>query len=451
MRIALRVMASLLALGLFLVSIHIFRRPSDPAFEGRYCSQWTADLLSPEYKTRTEAQAALMRLGEAAVPQLRRFLEKRNHSWEPALVRLNAWLPFLNYHAVDANLCRQRGAEMAGLLGSRAAGAMPALIRCLAFDSTASEAERALLRCRDVSLPHIESALTHRKPEIRARAAKLLREFSRLPGFAVQKLVRVTRDRNANVRRESAQTLGEVAQASDGNGVTDALLGLTRDEVAEVRAAALEALGKRLEEPGVAATVRASLSDPAVMVRLHAAKTLWLLRQDSAAVLPVLTAILKTRESWRAAYALAEMGDAAAPAIPGLIEALRREKVPRPFRTRPSCAFALGQIGAPAIPALDPLLSAPDARTRLNAVLAIGFMGKRGYPAVPELLPLLDDHDAEVRHATALTLATIGAGRDQVLAGLSACLSAEDIYMRSAAAQVLREIAPEQNWIVQPE
>ena len=451
MRGWLRVFAGVLALSVFFLSVHVFRRPADPPFEGRYCSQWVQDLLSPDYSTRSDAQSAILVLGESAVPQIILLLKKQNSPWQNHLVRLNGTLPFLNYKPSDAVLCRQRGAEMIALLGPKGHAAIPSLIHTLSFEPCASDAERALLRCGPAALPALERALSNRNAEIRGRAAKLLREFNNVPKSAVLAIARLAHDKQTPVRRQAAQTLGELTCNPEPDELRTALLKLAADHASEVRAAAVEALGKRPAVSQCVTTVRHALIDPVVIVRLEAAKALWNMERDSAAVLPVLTRILSTPEGWQAAYALAEIGDSAAPAVPALIEALRRERVPRPFRTPPSCAFALGQIGAVAIPALQPLLAAADARTRLNAILAIGFMGERGKNAVPKLLPLLEDRDAEVRHAAALTLATIGAERDQVLDGLSACLTAEDIYMRSAAAQVLREIAPEHDWVIQPE
>jgi HEAT repeat protein len=456
MRLRPRIGALLLALGaaaaIFAAAVLVFRHPPDPPFEGRLASQWAADLLSSDYSTRSDAQAALSSLGEAAVPQLRVLLRKHNGPAQQWLARADRWLPFLHYQHRDAVLCRQRAAEMAGLLGPKARSAAPELLATLAMDSCASDAERALLRLGPAALPDMERALRSRRPVVRARTAKLFREIPALPGSSVAALVRAARDREPAVRRQVASTLG--APAAGPGARSGVLLRLAGDPAAEVRAAAVESLGRIAAPPArdlAEQAVRAALDDPDVAVRLQAAKALWGLERDSAAVLPVLTAILPTGESWQAAYALARMGGEAEPAVPGLVEALRRERVPRPYRTPPSSAFALGQIGAAAIPALAPLLKAADARTRLNAVMAIGFMGRGGGGAVPDLLPLLSDKDAEVRNVTALTLASIGAAREQVLDGLSACLGAEDIYMRSAAAQALREIAPEGNWVVSPE
>jgi HEAT repeat protein len=352
----------------------------------------------------------------------------------------------INYKVSDAILCRQRGAEMIGLLGPAGRPAIPSVITSLAMDNCAAEAERALLRCGDASVPYLTRALTDRNADLRCRAAKLLSDFPNVPPVTIEALIQLAADRESAVRRQSAETLGKLAPTE-----TSALLRLASDPAAEVRAAAMEALAKGESSAPVLITLRHGLEDADVGVRLQSAKALWQLTRETRTTVPVLTRILTTREGWQAAYALAQMGEAAAPAVPGLVEALHRERVPRPYRTPPSCAFALGQIAGPAIPALRPLLESNDARSRLNALMAFGFMGLRGRDAVPELLPMLHDRDSEVRHAAALTLANIGAEKGQIIAGLSACLSAEDIYMRSSAAQVLREIAPDQTWVVNPE
>src|SRR5688572_10356749 len=71
MKVWLRVVAGVALAALFVISAVQFRRPPDPVVHGKPASAWAADLLSPDYTVRGEAQNALQQLGESAVPQLR--------------------------------------------------------------------------------------------------------------------------------------------------------------------------------------------------------------------------------------------------------------------------------------------------------------------------------------------------------------------------------------------
>lgn len=443
---ALTTLALVFALGFLLL-----RRVPDPIFEGKYASQWCDELLSSDYKTRNEAQAALLGLGESSVPQLRVMLRRRNPPWEKHLVRAANYLPYFNYQVRDGVLSRQRAAEMAAWLGPKAAPAVPELIAALEQDKTAPEAERALLRIGSAAEDAVREALVRNgSMEIRERTARLLREGRPLTPKSIEALVQATRDAAPQVRREAALSL---ARAESNAGETQrALLELLDDPIPQVRAGAAIALGDRKIAPAhVLQKLRQTVNDRAPEVRLESAKALWQLGVDSSEVLPVLVAILETDCAWQAAYALADLRARAAPAIPQLIAALQRERAHRPFRTPPSSAFALGRIGAAAVPALSEILSAPQPHIRMGAVLALGFIGPVADPAVPALLPLLRDQDREVRHATALTLGSIGADSEEVITALADCLSAEDIYMRFAAADLLRKLEPEGNWYASPE
>jgi HEAT repeat protein len=438
------------ALTAAVVAILILKRqPTDPFVSGRPASAWANDLLKADYQTRGAAQAALGKLGEGAVPQLRILLQARTPSWQPAVSRLATLFPFLKSKTADPGLCRQRGAEMVALLGPVGHAAVSDLIPCLGYPEAADDAERALLRIGDASITEVISGLRARNPAIRTDCARILRGL-RHEAHCVDPLLEATRDEQPTVRSEAALTLGEFG--GNAEQIVPALLKLTQDEFAGVRAISCRSLGKlgKNSRP-ILEALRAGMRDDIPLVRVEAAKSLWSLTRDSAAVVPVLTGVLPTSEGWQAAYALGSMGPEAAPAVPALIEGLKREKVPRAFRTPPSCSFALGQIGEPAIPALEKILDHPRPEVRLAAVLAFGNMGEHARVALPVLERLLHDSDDEVRHVTAITLATIGAGREVVLVSLADCLHAEDIYMRSTAAALLREIAPEQQWVVAPE
>lgn len=450
MKVWLRVSASIALAAFFVLSALSFRPPADPLFEGRLASAWARQLLSPDYTVRGDAQTALAALGEPAVPQLRALLKKRNARWEPHLVRLNSVFPGLNYRPVDAAATRLRAAEMLGLLGLKAHSAVPDLVNAMAFAKGGDEAERALIRIGPASVPSLRAALNARSPVLRERAAFLLREFGPLERETVVALIVSTHDEVALVRKEATLSLSRSCDLQ--NPVRNALLQMANDPEDFVRAAAFESLGGfGFAHEDVIVALREGLRDSSPTVKLEAAKALWHLRQAPEIIVRVLIEVLASPERWQAAYALGEMGVVAAPAVPALVKLLEEEEVPRPFRTPPSSAFALGKIGAPAIPQLTALLKHPAPRVRVGSLLALGFMGKEGIDAVPQLLESLRDEDVEVRHTAAITLAAVGAAADQIVSGLTDCLRAEDVYMRSAAAAVLRDIAPDQDWPIQPE
>ena len=452
MKVWLRVCAGIALAAAFVFTAVHFRRAPDPMIRGRPASAWAADLLSPDYSVRGEAQSALKQLGDSAVPQLCILLRKRNPAWEKQIVRLNTVLPFLKYQSVDAVCCRLRGAEMIALLGPKAAGAIPDLIAALAFDPAAGETERALVQIGLASVQPLSRALGKSgDSKVRERSARLLREFGPLEERAVAALKEGTRDGVASVRQEAALSLG--ATGHKQKSLHSVLLPLASDRADEVRAAAMKALGEiGISETEVLTALHRGLADTSVPVRLAAAKSLWSLERDSRATVPVLTNILMGYERrWEAAYALSDIGPEAAPAVPALVKALTEEQVARPFRTPPSSAFALGKIGPAAIPALSQLLTNRDSRVRTSALLAFSFMGTGGSEAVPHVMEMLRDTDVEVRHTAALTLPAIGENHEQVVAGLADCLTDEDPYVRSAAAAVLRRIAPDRNWVIRTE
>jgi HEAT repeat protein len=436
-------------------------RPNDPLFKGKLASQWSRDLLSADYSVRGDAQDALRTLGEPAVPQLRELLQRRNPPWEKMILRLNRIFPVLNYQSRDVNACRRAAAETLGLLGPKAHAAAPDLVSTLAYEASAGEVERALTRIGSPSVVPLERALASHNVSIRYRAARLLREFTPVRASSLAALSAAADDSSPRVREQVASSLGTLLRpigdrigfSSESISIAvNALLTLSTNKTDEVRAAAMHAFGEAaIATPASLAHLNAALRDSSVTVTLEAAKSLWTLRQPPERIIPVLIAVLETRERWRAAYVLGEMGACAAPAVPALGRLLAEERVPRPFRTPPSSAFALGKIGVPAIAELARSLGSSESRIRMNALMAFGFMGKNGRDAVPIVIKVLDDKDEEVRHTAALTLASLGAEPEQMMASLTDCLQAEDIYMRSAAAAVLRQIAPDQSWYVPAE
>ena len=117
-----------------------------------------------------------------------------------------------------------------------------------------------------------------------------------------------------------------------------------------------------------------------------------------------------------AVYALGNIGE---PAIPTLIEALRKESkvawnrnIDRGDFTNPSqldSIYGLAAMGEPAVPALTEVLE-DDANwwARAGAAAALGCMGEPAHDAVPALTEALKDNSEWVRRNAADTLGNIG-------------------------------------------
>ena len=116
-----------------------------------------------------------------------------------------------------------------------------------------------------------------------------------------------------------------------------------------------------------------------------------------------------------AAYALGNIGE---PAIPTLIEALQQESkaawnrnLDRGDFTNPSqldSIYGLAAMGEPAVPALTEALDDADWWTRAGAAAALGCMGEPAHGAVPALIEVLKDDSEWVRRNAADTLGNIG-------------------------------------------
>jgi HEAT repeat protein len=100
----------------------------------------------------------------------------------------------------------------------------------------------------------------------------------------------------------------------------------------------------------------------------------------------------------RGAFGLSRHGADARPAVPALIEALKR---PTPL-VRQNAALALGTIGPSAesaVPALTEALGDPEWAVRRQAALSLGEIGPAAKPALTELTKREADANKQVREA----------------------------------------------------
>jgi HEAT repeat protein len=119
--------------------------------------------------------------------------------------------------------------------------------------------------------------------------------------------------------------------------------------------------------------------------------------------------------------------------VPRLLRVLRSRRVGQSVRA--AAARALGQIGAPAVPGLLAALRDAEEDVRRAAAAALGEIGDAA--AVPGLLAALGDAEEDVREAAAAALGQIGA---PAVPGLLAALRDADWRVRREAAKALRRI-----------
>lgn len=421
-----------------------FHQPlPDPLWNGRKVSAWTEDLFSVDREVEARARATLLQIGEPSALHLAKFLRQPSFQVPPSFASIANRVPFLRDNPNATPMARTRVIGLLGQLGSSAAPALAEIVNLLAdpSDAVVQDTEHLLRRIGPAAGPVLAANLRNNSINIRARAARALVDFP--SPMATESLIAALNDDFFEVRAGAAQSLGRLRAT---NSVVP-LLAALNDMHHHVRARACEALGI-IGDKATAGKLLLLRRDTFPDVQLEAAKAVWKINRDPEPILPVLVQLLKTDQSWQAAYTLAEMRGQAALAIPALIQAMRREQVPRPFRAVSSATFALGQIGAPAIPALIEALAAKNKVLSANAALALAFMEKNAAPAEGALLEIVNDPDENVRQAAALTLGRLGSTDPRTISGLSKCLRAEDIFLRSQALTLLRELAPDREWAV---
>jgi hypothetical protein len=138
----------------------------------------------------------------------------------------------------------------------------------------------------------------------------------------------------------------------------------------------------------------------------------------------------RTRRRVRFIEGIGNLREAAAPAVPVLIEALRDSN----WNVRQEAILALGRIGASAVPALIELLPDADVNVRLATGEVFGYIGAEATPAVPALTKALHDDSQWVRLQAAKALKRIGSPVTSVMPTLMDALHVPDEYVRAVAA-----------------
>ena len=261
-------------------------------------------------------------------------------------------------------------------------------------------------------------------------ARSLLSEFWRLIGSPYKRL-----------RHEASSILELLGPTRYGPQVAELLVEALRNESAEVRSSAAEALGELGKaEPQVIEALTSALKDEDVRVRISAAEALGILGKAEPWVIEALTSALKDEDAEvrsSAAEALGILGKAEPEVIEALTSALRDEDA----RVRISAALALGELGKAepqVIEALTSALKDEDVRVRISAAEALGILGKAEPWVIEALTSALKDEDAEVRSSAAEALGILGKAEPEVIEALTSALKDEDVRVRISTTMALR-------------
>ena len=381
-------------------------------------------LTSPDNVVRAETAEALGTIGETAAEAA------------PALV--NA--------LKDTNdRVRAKAAEALGKIGEAAAEAVPGLMRALRdkdnwVSAMAAEALGEMGDSADGAIPALIHSLAHINPQVRGNAAEALGKMGDAAASAAPALRKAARDEDAGVRCQAVRALGSVMPTATEERI---LLAATEDADPIVRAAALEALGKRGEadEDVIAALLRALL-DPADAVKVEAAGALPRLAGATDAVIDGLCTLLDDDSAYvqvHAGVALSKLGPAAAKAGPALLRAAQTAEL----GVREQAMRALVMIQPPEIgPALAAGLK--DASGEIRKVASAGLVKAASVPpeVVPGLTEALRDPEAPVRANAAYALARLDALPAEAVAPLIECASDPRDGLRMNAALALSKAPP---------
>ena len=246
------------------------------------------------------------------------------------------------------------------------------------------------------------------KPEVRARAARSLGAAKNQR--AVPSLIRRVEDENAQVRMAAIEALGIIGHPASAGPLVSALANPVKTvnpprscSDSGVESAHYKALANALARVGPPAVspllglLRSNEKEP----RRWAAYTLGLLK-DSRAVDPLIERLDDSRSEVRktAARALGEIGDVRA------VQALIRTLANRDWETRRAVAEALGFIGSEgAVSALAKVAEDQSEPVQIAAVGALGKIG--GLPGAASLRLAATSERKAVREAAKSALKSI--------------------------------------------
>jgi HEAT repeat protein len=350
---------------------------------------------------------------------------------------------------------RDKAIEMAPVLDARGDDVIPVLLEALK-DPTTGELGGSRLNVATSTREAAVQALLN----LQDKGKKALAETG------LKTLEAGLKDPKPTIREHTANAIGMAGPAATRS--IPALAETCADPEPPVRTAAYSALERIKSVPP--ALILKLLSHADAAVAADAAEALsWVKPTGSDAIPPLLEALRReAREKDdpvavsqvrnAAAEALAGVGKGAESAIPALVEMIVKarvedvERMIRPAKATDTTSglsgpvAALRRIGAPAIPAVAPLLMHDAAIVRFQAAAVLGGIGPAAAPALPEVQAALETErglpTGQFYVFEELTTAALHLGGDaeKITAPVIALLSGEEEGVRYGACQLIVRI-----------
>lgn len=348
--------------------------PQSAADLNKRAKVFVEGLSDPDYSVANNSKQSLIRMGESAVPEMRKALA-----------------------AKDYDVC-VKIMEIVIEIGPAARGAIPEL---LALPDNL-DAAQALGAIGPSAIPALAVALSNDDKNVRNLAARALWWMDRKAEGAVPALIKALNDPEPDVRSNVYRTLGNIGPAarSSAPGLLENLNKYGEDTDHPQCKEIVEAAG--LIGPSAIAVLERGLSCSV----WEAARALG--KMGPAAAQMLVKAFMTDPDKVAgtvdaSAFALQKLGPKAESAIPALVKVLDAKD-----RTRSTWACEiLGKIGPNAVPALIKALGNEDSDVRAHAAEALGGMGSQAKAASKALNKALSDSDSNVRQAAAKALDAI--------------------------------------------
>jgi HEAT repeat protein len=263
---------------------------------------------------------------------------------------------------------------------------------------------------------------------------------------AIPALVKQLGDSSATIRAHAARALGEIGPAA--KSAAEPLAKLIFEKEAVVRREAVKAYRSIRPGPEVSIPLFTKLleeAEPGVRLQVMRAMA----EQGKAAVPGLIQALGKEKSTYWACLVLSDIGPDAQEAVPALIKVVQSDQLLDVRREAVLALAAIGPAAADAVPALIGLLGDQDTILDGAAVFALGAVGPKAKAAEGQIKKLAEDEKSPplLKTVSLWALAKMNPEdvqlQREVVPRLVEALKAPDAQIRAAAARALLDLNPD--------